>query len=263
MHVKENRMLKKMRAGEAVVSVKTNLSDPRVGELAGLCGFECIWLDMEHVPNDWFVVENQIRAARMVGMDTIVRVARGSYSDLIRPFEANADAIMVPHVMSLADARQVSRQTRFNPVGRRPVDGGNSDGAYCMIDFKQYLAESNQEKFVIIQIEDPEPLEELEAIAGVEGIDLLFFGPGDFSHAIGAPGQSDHPLINQTRRRIVDAARANGKLAGTVGTLANYQELVDMGYQLINIGADVLGLADYFRNITASLQRLSENQSHV
>ncbi|OPZ70003.1 MAG: 5-keto-4-deoxy-D-glucarate aldolase [bacterium ADurb.Bin478] len=260
MHVKENRMLKKMRAGEAVVSVKTNLADPRVVELAGLCGFECIWLDMEHVPNDWFVIENQIRAARMVGMDTIVRVARGSYSDLIRPFEANADAIMVPHVMSLEDARQVSRQTRFNPIGRRPVDGGNSDGAYCMIDFKQYLAESNREKLVIIQIEDPEPLEELEAIAGVEGIDLLFFGPGDFSHAIGAPGQGDHPMIKQTRRRIVEVARANGKLAGTVGTLADYQELVEMGFQLINIGADVLGLVDYFRNITASLPRRSESK---
>jgi len=253
MQVKECRILKKMRNGETVISVKTNLADPRIVEIAGLCGYECIWLDMEHVPNDWSVIENQIRAARMVGMDTIVRVARGSYSDLNRPFEANADAIMVPHVLSLKDAQQIARQTRFHPLGRRPVDGGNSDGAYCLIDFKEYLAGSNAEKFVIIQIEDPEPLEELEAIASVPGIDMLFFGPGDFSHGIGAAGQGDHPAILQARKRVVEAARAHGKLAGTVGTLANYQAWVDMGYHLINIGADVLGLVEYFKNITTTL----------
>jgi 4-hydroxy-2-oxoheptanedioate aldolase len=260
MQVKENRMLKKMRAGETVVSVKTNLADARVVELAGLCGYECIWLDMEHVPNDWFIIENQIRAARVVGMDTIVRVSRGSYSDLIRPFEANADAIMVPHVLSLADAQQVARQTRFQPVGRRAVDGGNADGAYTLIDFKEYLRSSNEQKMVIIQIEDPEPLAELEAISRVEGIDMLFFGPGDFSHGIGAPGQWDHPLITQTRKDLVRVARASGKLAGTVGTLANYQELVDMGYHLINIGADVLGLVDYFKKITSTLQQMKQNK---
>ncbi len=255
-------MLKKMRDGETVVSVKTNLADPRIVELSGLCGYECIWLDLEHVPNDWFIIENQIRAARMVGMDTIVRVSRGSYSDLIKPFEANADAIMVPHVMSLADAQQIARQTRFHPVGRRPVDGGNSDGAYCMIDFQEYLASSNEQKMVIIQIEDPEPLAELEAISRLDGIDMLFFGPADFSHGIGAPGQWDHPLITQTRKEIVRVARANGKLAGTTGNLANYQELADMGYQLINVGADVLGLVEYFKNITTTLQQLKQKKGN-
>jgi 4-hydroxy-2-oxoheptanedioate aldolase len=55
-----------------------------------------------------------------------------------------------------------------------------------MIDFARYLQQSNEQKLVMVQIEDPEPLDELDEIAAVDGLDVLFFGPGDFSHAIGA-----------------------------------------------------------------------------
>jgi len=258
--MQESRVLKKLRAGEVVVCGKTNLADPRVVEIAALCGYECFWLDMEHVPNDWHTIENQIRAARMHNMDTIVRVTRSSYSDLVKPLEANASGIMVPHVMSLADAKQIVRQTRFHPLGRRPVDGGNSDGAYCMTPFTDYLQISNEQKLLIVQIEDPEPLMELEAIAQVEGIDMLFFGPGDFSHAIGAPAQFDHPQIRQTRKQIAQVARAYGKFAGTVGTVDNLPELMDMGYRFINIGADVLGLVDYFKNINLKVRQFQSSR---
>ncbi|HNR67675.1 MAG TPA: aldolase/citrate lyase family protein [bacterium] len=256
MRVRENKMAKKLRAGEVVVSTKTNLADPRVVDLIGLCGIECIWLDLEHVPNDWQVIENQIRAAKVHGMETLVRVTRGSYSELIKPFEADASAIMVPHLMSAADARQVARITRFHPIGRRPVDGGNADGAYCMIDFARYLQQSNEQKLVMVQIEDPEPLDELDEIAAVDGLDVLFFGPGDFSHAIGAAGQPDHPLIGKARQRVADAALAHGKIAGTVGTLENLAALIDMGYRFINIGADVLCLTEYFSRIAAGVKKI-------
>jgi len=260
MQVPECQMLKKMRAGDFVISVKTNRADPRIIEIATLCGYEAVWLDLEHIYNDWHTIENQIRAAKMHGMDPIVRVTRGSYSDLIRPLEANAAGIIVPHIMSLADARQVVNQTRFHPIGRRPVDGGNADGAYCMIDFIDYIKSSNEQKALIVQIEDPEPLADLEAIAELDGIDMLFFGPGDFSHGIGAPAQFDHPLVIETRKRIARVAREHGKLAGTVGTVANLPELLDMGYQFINIGADVLGLVDYFRGLTTEIQAIRDKR---
>ena len=103
----------------------------------------------------------------------------------------DASGIMVPHIMSLEDAKRVVWMTRFHPIGRRPVDGGNADGAYCAVDFVQYLQEANENRFLCVQIEDPEPLDELEAIVKLDGIDIVFFGPGDFSHGIGAPGQFD------------------------------------------------------------------------
>lgn len=242
-------VLKKLRRGEIVTCFKTNVGSPRIVEIVGMCGFDCVWLDSEHTVSDWAPMEAQILAAKAHNMDTLVRISRGSYSDYIKPLELDASGIMVPHLMSAADARFVARTTRFHPMGRRPVDGGNADGAYCMLNFVEYLKQANRERFVIVQIEDPEPLDELDAIAATEGIDMLFFGPGDFSHGIGAPGQWDHPRIGEARKRIAETALRHGKFAGTVGGLNGAKELVDMGYRFLSLGGDVVGLSQYAANL--------------
>ena len=243
--MRPSRTLNKLRAGGVVNCFKLNLADARAVEIAAMAGFDCLWLDMEHVPNDLATIEKGILAAKAHDTDVMVRVARGSYSDYIRPLEMDASGIMVPHIMSLADAQAVVRMTRFHPLGRRPVDGGNADGAFCNIEFLDYLQQANEQRFVIVQIEDPEPLAELEAIAALPGIDMLFFGPGDFSHGIGAPGQWDHPKLLEARQRVVTAALAHGKAAGTVASPASLDELVAMGYRFLTMGADVVGLSNY------------------
>ena len=117
MNMRPSRVLKKLRSGQIASCVKVNLADPRVTEIAAMCDFDCVWIDMEHVPSDWHTIENQIRAAKNYDCDTLVRVARGSYSDYIRPLEADAAGIMVPHIMNLEDAKKVVWQTRFHPMG--------------------------------------------------------------------------------------------------------------------------------------------------
>ena len=214
MHIRPSRVLKKLRVGAVVSCAKINLANPRCTEIAAMCGFDCVWLDTEHVPNDWQSIEKQIRSAKIYDVDTLVRVARGSYSDYIKPLEA----------------------------------------AYCMIDFNEYIKTANQQSFVVVQIEDHEPLDELEEIAKLDGIDMIFFGPADFSQSIGTPGRWDHSLIAETRRRVAKVAQDNGKFAGTVGDLDNLQELIDMGYQFINAGADVVGLSDHFKQSVASFK---------
>lgn len=259
MEMRTSKVLKKLRAGENAICIKLNLADVRVAEIAAMCGFDCIWLDMEHVPTDWYNLENQIRAAKIYDVDTIVRVAKGCYSDYIQPLEADATGIMVPHLMSLEEAKQIVRNTRFHPIGRRPVDGGNVDGGYCMVDFQEYIKTANEQRFVIVQIEDPEPLDEIEQIAQLEGIDMLFFGPGDFSQGIGTPGQWDNPKIDQTRKRIAQVAKDNGKFAGTVGGIGNLKELNDLGYQFVSLGADVIALTEYFKNIVGTVKEQHTN----
>jgi len=256
MNIRKSRVLRKLRNGEVANCFKLNLADGRAAEIVAMSGFDCIWVCMEHVANDWNVVEKQIWASKAYDTDVMVRVARGSYSDYVRPLELDAAGIMVPHVMGVDAAKQVVRMTRFHPVGRRPVDGGNADGAYCSIDFKEYLRQANEERFVVVQIEDPEPLDELDAIASLDGIDMLFFGRGDFSHGIGAPGEWEHPTLLDARRQVVEAALDHGKFAGTVGGLDTYNELVEMGYRFINLGADVLALTEYAGNIIKGLADL-------
>ena len=252
--MRPSRVLAKLRAGQPASCTKLNLMDARAAEIACQSGFDCVWFDNEHTSTDWQDLEHLIRTAKVYGTDALVRVSRGGYSDYIRPLESDATGIMVPHIMSAADAKSVARMTRFHPIGRRPVDGGNADGAYCRIEFTSYLEQANRERFVIVQIEDPEPLTELEAIAAVPGIDMLFFGPGDFSHGIGKPGQWDAPEIAAARKAVALAARKHGKFAGTVSDAAGIRERLDLGYRFISVGADVVALTGYFDGIAESFR---------
>ena len=247
MKLRSSRVLKLLRENQLPTVLKVNLSDPLVTEIAGLCGADAVWLCNEHVPNDWIGLESQIRAARVHNIDTLVRVSRGSYSDYIRPFEADATGIIVPHVASGDEARQIVDLVRFYPVGKRALDGGNIDGQFCLLPMEDYIRHSNTERVVILQIESPEALEKLDEIAAVPGFDGILFGPGDFSHRIGKPGQIDDPVVVAARKQVAAAARKNGKFAMTAGLIAPLGDLVAEGYHVIGIGADVVALTGYIK----------------
>ncbi|MEO6786079.1 MAG: aldolase/citrate lyase family protein [Chthoniobacteraceae bacterium] len=256
MHVRHSRILKKIRANQFATCLKLNLADARVVELAGLSGTDAVWLCHEHVPNDWLNVENMIRAARVHDVDCIVRVSKGSYSDYVKPFEAGATGIMVPHVSTADEARKIVEMTRFQPLGRRPIDGGNIDGLFCQIPTADYIAQCNEEQFIILQIESPEALANVEEIAAVPGFNALLFGAGDFSHLSGKPGQVGCAETVAARKRVAAAARANGKFAMTPGLIAPWEEQAAEGYNVFNLGADVIALGDYFRGKVAEFGKL-------
>ena len=245
MNLRPSRVLKLLREKQLPTVLKINLSDPRVTEIAGLSGVDAVWLCMEHVPNDWVGIENQVRAARVHNIDSFVRVGRGSYSDYIRPFEADATGIIVPHVASATEARQIVEWVRFHPIGKRALDGGNIDGQFCLVPMDEYIRHSNTERVVILQIESPEALENVEEIAAVPGFDGILFGPGDFSHRIGKAGQIDAPEVVAARKRVAVAARQHGKFLMTAGLIAPLEELVAEGYHVIGIGADVVAITSY------------------
>jgi 4-hydroxy-2-oxoheptanedioate aldolase len=254
MKMRPSRILKKLRNGESVCTFKLNTESPRLAEIAAMSGFDGLWLCNEHGGNNWQTVENMIRAAKIYDVDTVVRVSRGGYSDYVRPLEMDATGIMVPHIMSAQDARNLVKMTRFHPFGLRALDGGNQDGAYCNVPQLDYLRDSNEQRFIIGQIEDPEAVEELDDIAAVPGIDILLFGPGDFSHALGAPGDFTHPKLVDARKRMVAACKEHGKFAATVGTLDNLEELLDMGFQYVNLGSDVTSLGKICRNTISQFE---------
>lgn len=261
MMLRPSKVLECLRRGEVASCTKINMADPRVIDIAGLFDIDCVWLDLEHVGNTLGVIENQIRAAKACGIDALVRVARGSYSNLIQPLEMDAAGIMVPHVMNVEDAKQIVRQTRFHPIGRRPLDGGNADGAYCQAPLQAYLKHANEQRMLVLQIEDPEPLDDLDAIASLEGVDMLFFGPGDFSHAIGHAGQFDHPDVVAARRRVAQACQHHGKFAGTTATTDNLKEMIELGYRFLSIGADVISLATTFQSIAEAFKHCDGQRS--
>ena len=201
-------------------------------------------------------MERQILAAKSTGIDLMVRVPRGSYSELVKPLELDAAGIMVPHVMSAEDARNIAWQTKFYPVGRRAVDGGNADGQFCLLPFPEYIKFVNENRFVLVQIEDIEAMDEIEEICSVPGIDIIFFGPGDFSQSVGKPGDLNCSEVVAARKKVAECALKHGKFAGTVGSIQNVNELHGLGYQFVNLGADVVSFGQYCINIQEKLQFL-------
>ena len=133
------------------------------------------------------------------------------------------------------------------------MDGGNSDAHYSLSPLSDYLREANENTFVIVQVEDPEAIDSIEKIAGVDGIDALFVGPTDLSQALGVPGQLDHPKITEIIARVADACRKKRKNWGLPVTLETVPKYLEMGARFLACGADVLGLREYYRELRKRL----------
>ena len=243
--LRPSRILRKVREEKLATVAKLNLADARIVEIAGFAGLDAVWLCQEHVPNDWLNLENMIRAARLHDVDALVRVAKGSYADFIKPLEAGAAGLIVPHVESVAEARSLTDMTCFRPFGRRALDNGNVNGAFARVPVSEYIEFWTREQLIIVQIESPEGLEQVEEIAKVPGLSGIFFGPGDFAHRIGKAGEARAPEVVAARQRVARAARAAGKFSVSLnfGTPA---AIVAEGHHVVSVGADVAGLNQYF-----------------
>lgn len=246
-HLRPSRVLREIREGGPASCLKINITHPAVIELAGLAGASSVWLCNEHVPNDWRDVEHCVRAAKLHDMDTIVRVSKGSYSDYLKPFEADATGIMVPHVSSGDEARSIVEMCRFYPLGKRPLDGGNVDGRFCQMPAREYIEAANRERYLIFQIESPTAVENIEEIAAVGGYDFLLFGPGDYAHQIGQVGDVRHPEVLAAREKVETAARKYGRRLFSVAAGGSAREQWERGYAIINSGSDVWSLGEAFR----------------
>jgi 4-hydroxy-2-oxoheptanedioate aldolase len=259
MQMRKSRVLEKLRAGNIVSCLKVNFGDGQASEIAAMSGFDCVWIDREHLAQDWSVSAAHVWATKAHNTDIMVRVPRGSYSDYVKPLEMDATGILVPHIMSVEDAKQVIQMTRFHPIGKRAIDGGSADGGYTNFDFNEYLVHANDQRFIAFQIEDPEPLEVLEEIAALDGFDMLFFGPGDFSQGIGAPGDWNNPRLVEARKYVAEIANKYGKIAATTGSIDRLDEFVEMGYRFISVGADVVGLSSYCNTLVNRFNKVEEN----
>ncbi|HXK45121.1 MAG TPA: aldolase/citrate lyase family protein, partial [bacterium] len=127
---------------------------------------------------------------------------------------------------------------------------------YCQIDIQAYVQMANGERFVMAQVEDPEILSELEDIAKLNGIDIVFFGPGDFSQGVGAPGDFNHPKVIETREKVATVCKQYGKFCSTPCSLQQMEEYIKMGYNFLNLGADVIGLGQYWKDLMNQARKI-------
>jgi 2-keto-3-deoxy-L-rhamnonate aldolase RhmA len=121
---------------------------------------------------------------------------------------------MVPHVKSADEARWVVRNAKFHPQGLRGIDCVEPAADFGLTPLPDYIRAVNQETFIVVQIEDKEALDEIDAIAAVPGVDVLFIGAADLTQSLGIPGQFDHPEIRKARGKVAEAAAKHGKWWG-------------------------------------------------
>lgn len=214
--MRRSKVLAKLRAGKAALLGNLSLSPCPLGvEIAARSGLDGLWIDMEHRPFSQREVADMITAARASDIDAMPRIRKGEgYTSFFRPLEDGAAGIMVPHVASEEEARWVVRNAKFPPIGRRGMERMMPDADLGYVDAMEFVAHANRETFVVIQIEDAEALDHLDAIAAVEGIDVLFVGPADLSFSLGCPLQFDSPAYAEAERAIAAAAAKAGKWWG-------------------------------------------------
>ena len=254
--MRKSRVLGKLRSGRPVLVAGTSLAPaPQIVEMAGLTGFDCVWLDLEHRDMDATEINPMILAGWAHDTDTMVRVRKGGYTTFFRPFESGATGIMVPHVTTKEEAQWIVRNAKFPPIGRRGFDGAGRDADYCLMDPKKHLEFANRETFVVIQIEDPEALPNLDKIAAVEGIDILFIGPADLTISLGIPFDTRHPKFAKVVARVAAAAKKHGKFWGLpVGSGEAAVPYLKQGARFFSCGADLIFVLRGFQGVKAQFE---------
>jgi 2-dehydro-3-deoxyglucarate aldolase/4-hydroxy-2-oxoheptanedioate aldolase len=169
-----------------------------------------------------------------------VRLAPTDYATVMRPLEAGAGGIMAAQVRSAAQAEEVVRWAKFHPRGLRGVNSGGFDGGYGSAPLADYLRRANDGTFIAIQIEHADAVEDVERIAAVPDVDLLFIGPADLSQSLGVPAEWEHPRLWDAVRRVARASRERGVAWGILPpSSANARRCLDEGCRLLSLGADV------------------------
>jgi 4-hydroxy-2-oxoheptanedioate aldolase len=217
------------------------LCSPKFVEIIALNGgFDAVWLDLEHGGLSIADIEGAARAARGAGIESFVRLAPTDYASVMRPLEAGAGGIMAAQVRSARQTEEIVRWTKFHPRGIRGINNTGFDGAYGTTPLAEYLRESNARTFIAVQIENQDALEEVEGIAAVPDIDLLFIGPADLSQALGVPGEWEHPLLWKAIERVARAARTGGVAWAILPPSVEIaRRCVQLGCRMLSVGIDV------------------------
>ncbi len=234
------------------------MCDPKFVDIIGQHGgYEAVWLDQEHASLSIAQIEHASLAARAVGLDSFVRLAPTDYATVMRPLEAGAGGIMAAQVRSATQAEEIMQWAKFYPRGLRGVNGSGVDGRYATLPMPEYMKQANDETFVAIQIEHIAAVEDVEKIAALKDVDVLFIGPADLGQSMGIIGDWDSPLIWRAIERVAKAASANRiHWAILPRNLAYAKRCVDLGCKMISIGLDVWAVQRGLKAFLAEFESL-------
>jgi 2-keto-3-deoxy-L-rhamnonate aldolase RhmA len=227
----------RLAAGEHLVGTFIKTPTGHAIEILGGLGFDFVVIDEEHAPFDRGSIDLALLAARAVGTAGIVRVAEPTASNILSMLDNGAVGVLVPHVSSVTKAREIADACRYRG-GKRGFSNTTRAGGYGGAGFWDHVEASDRGTAVVAMIEDPEALDEVEAIAAVEGIDAFFVGRGDLTVALGAPSM-EAPAVRSATERIIAAGRAGGKAVCVMtGSTADAAAMKALGATAFIVSSD-------------------------
>lgn len=231
-----------------------------IAMIAARCGFDAIYVDMEHSPVSFETTSAICTAAIGAGITPLVRTPGHAGSDISRVLDGGAQGVIVPHVNDAAEAEAVVRHARFAPIGHRSVMGGGPALAYLPLSVGDCSARLNATTLVIVMLETPEAIANADAIAAVPGIDLLLIGSNDLCSEMGIPGQLRDPRLRSAFEAVAAACRRHGKTLGVGGIRGDAElqkDLIGLGARFLIAGSDVTYLMTAARQDAGLLRALA------
>lgn len=230
-----NPLMQKLGRDRPLFGLCNMYPSPGIIEAMGK-GWDFIWIDAQHGQHQFDSVLGAVRAAEVIGVATVLRVP-GCEPGIVGPLCDTAPSMIMAPMIDTADAaRAMVAETRFPPLGNRSYGGRRA------IDLLGADYHEMTDLPLMAQIETPEAIDNVDAIAAVQGVDVLFFGAGDIKIRLGLPINTPHddPRIAEPMRRVAAAARRHGKHAAcTAFTPDATEAALDAGYRMIVAGGDV------------------------
>ena len=218
-------------------------------------GYDCIWLDLEHRTMSDREVQSLLAYFHLADIDCMLRAPTLEKTRLYRYLEDGATGLMIPHVSTAEKAKMLVEAVKFPPLGDRGIDAAGLDSDFILQGGEDYTDAANRETFLVVQIETPQAVENVDEIAAVEGVDGLFVGPGDLGLRI---RKSNLDLtVDQAMQRTAEAAKKQGKAWGCpAANPERVRELREMGAQLIAYGGDFGAFMEMLKNRSSELDEL-------
>ena len=208
--------------------------------MAAACGFDAVYVDLEHTSTSIETASMLCIAAAGAGLIPLVRVPSHAPEMMSRALDTGAEGIIVPHVETAAQAQQIVDVCRFRPIGKRSVVGPNAVNRYRPDPITGVVGFCEAQTIVAVMLESPQAIESAREIAAIPGIDLLMIGAFDLSEEMGLLCDFAQPQFRRTVSHVAQVCRIHGKTAGIAGIadMGLLTDFVSVGIRFISAGTD-------------------------